>query len=78
MDDLKERLDAVLDRTINAQVIVERIIELRRENKALRKALERITTEVGYMIEAPTKDLIVSGETKGAHAQANDALGDGQ
>jgi hypothetical protein len=37
-------------------------------------ALNRITTEVGYMLEAPTKHLIVTAETQLAFDEALRAL----
>lgn len=38
------------------------------------KALKRLAKEVSYMLEAPTKDLIVSAETRAAFKEANKAL----
>ena len=43
-------------------------------NERIVDALKRITTEVFYMLEAPTKDLIVSTETRAAFDEANNAL----
>jgi len=37
-------------------------------------ALKRLTKEVGYMLEAPTKDLVISAETRLAFDQAVTAL----
>ena len=38
------------------------------------KALKRLAKEVSYMVEAPTKDLIISAETQLALNEARDAL----
>ena len=43
-------------------------------NEQLVNALKRLTREVGYMLEAPTKDLIVSYETQAAFDEAVEAL----
>ena len=37
-------------------------------------ALKRITREVGYMLEAPTKELVNSSETQAAYVEASKAL----
>jgi hypothetical protein len=37
-------------------------------------ALIRITTEVGFMLSAPTQELVVSAETKLSFNEANKAL----
>lgn len=39
-------------------------------------ALKRLTTEVGYMLEAPINELMVSGETVAAFDEAIKALED--
>ena len=38
------------------------------------EALKRLTREVGFMLEAPTKELIVSYETQAAFDEAWEAL----
>jgi len=43
-------------------------------NNRIVEALQRLATEVFYILEAPTKDLIVSAETRAAFDEANNAL----
>ena len=37
-------------------------------------ALKRLAKEVGYMLEAPTKELVTSAETQAAYVEASKAL----
>ncbi|KKK52424.1 hypothetical protein LCGC14_3105050 [marine sediment metagenome] len=43
-------------------------------NERVVDALKRLAKEVGYMLEAPTKELVTSAETQAAYVEASKAL----